>query len=256
MILAASSLPYRNKLNTNFLEQIAGAKDDGFCACELHGCYPGQSLPAADAEAIARQGMILSVHANYRGNNLSSLDSAIRASSLSRIKEDILFAEGINARVVVAHPGQYEAGYKEAAYAQLNRSLQELLPFARGHRVLFTLENMDGTEQKLLSSCEDMQYALAANPALQLTVDLAHLGMTGQDASRFLRDFARRISHFHVSGCVRGKSHTEVSLPDSRVDFEPCLKAIRDWDMMMTIENSDRLAAMRSRKFIEDAFSR
>jgi len=155
---------------------------------------------------------------------------------------------------VVAHPGQYENGYKEAAYAQLNLSLQELLPFAQKHRVLFTLENMDGTERKLFSSCADVQHVLAANPALQLTVDLAHLGMTGQDVSRFLNDFARRISHFHVSGCVKGKAHTEISLPDSRVDFGPCLKAIRDWDMMMTIENSDRLASKRSRTFIEDAF--
>ncbi len=254
MILAASSIPYRNKLNTNFLEQIAGAREDGFCACELHGCYPGQEFSTGDVAAIAGLDMILSVHANYRGNNISSLDSELRMSGVSQIKADILFAEAVKARTVVVHPGKYELGCREAAYAKLNLSLQELLPFAREHHVLFTLENMDGTEQKLLSSCEDVQYVLAANPALQLTVDLAHLGMTDQDVSRFLNDFARRISHFHVSGCVKGKAHTEVSLQDSQVDFGPCLNRIRDWDMMMTIENSGRPETMQSRTFIEQAF--
>jgi len=254
MILATSSLPYRNRLNTNILKQVACAKNDGFSACELHGCYPGQNFSAGDLEAIAGQDMILSVHANYRGNNISSPDPATRASGVSQIKADILFAEAVRARTVVVHPGKYESGCREAAYGQLNTSLQELLPFAREHHVLFTLENMDGTENKVFSSNRDVEYVLALNPTLQLTVDLAHLGMTGQDIAGFLRDFRDRIAHFHVSGCLAGKSHTDVSLPQSRVDFGPCLKDIKDWDMMMTIENSDRHSALQSAAFIRKAF--
>ncbi|MDX9820470.1 MAG: sugar phosphate isomerase/epimerase family protein [Syntrophales bacterium] len=254
MIIATSSLPYRNRFNTNILEQVACAKNDGFSACELHGCYPGQEFSAGDVAAIAGLDMTLSVHANYRGNNISSLDSELRMSGVSQIKADILFAEAIKARTVVVHPGKYEPGCREAAYGQLNSSLQELLPFAREHHVLFTLENMDGTENKVFSSSRDVERVLALHPALQLTVDLAHLGMTGQDVSRFLNAFERRISHFHVSGAFGGKSHTEVSLQDSQVDFGPCLNRIRDWDMMMTIENSGRPETMQSRTFIEQAF--
>ncbi len=254
MIIATSSLPYRNRLNTNFSEQIANAKSDGFSACELHACYRRHCLSREDTAAIVKEDMIFSVHANYKDNNISSLDPGVRSSSIDQIKKDILFAKAINARVAVVHPGRCEPGCQEAAYTQLNESLQELLPFACDHQILFTLENMEGTENKLFSSYQDVQYVLALHPTLQMTVDFAHLGMTHQDASRFLNNFAQRIAHFHVSGCFEGKNHTEVSLQDSQVDFGPSLNRIQDWDMIMTIENSDRLASLQSRAFIKNAF--
>ncbi len=113
MIIAASSVSYRNKLNTNILEQIACAKRDGFSACELHASFRGQRLSEEDIETALKDEMTFSVHANFKDNNISSLDPGIQNTSVSQIKEDILFAKAINAWVVVAHPGCSETGYEE-----------------------------------------------------------------------------------------------------------------------------------------------
>lgn len=255
MIIAASSVSYRNKLNTNILEQIACAKSDGFSACELHACLRGQRLSKEDINSVLKDEMTFSVHANFKDNNISCLDPGIQNTSVAQIKEDILFAKAINARVVVAHPGCAEKGNEEEAYDRLNQSLQELIPFARERRVVLTLENMDGTENKLFSHQRDVKNVLAFHPDLKLTIDFAHLSMTNQDISAFLNDFADRIAHFHISGYFPERPHPKVPLEESQIDFSPYLSRIRDWDMLIAIEISDRRGVRQSRTIIENAFS-
>lgn len=254
MIIAASSLSYRNKLNTNILEQIACARRDGFFACELHACFRGQRLSKEDIDTALKEEMTFPVHANFKDNNISSLDPVIQNASVSQIKEDILFAKAINARVVVAHPGCAETGYEEEAYDRLNRSLQELIPFAHEREIVFTLENMDGTENKLFSRHQDVKNILALHPGLKLTIDFAHLGITHQDITFFLNDFADRIAHFHISGYFPERPHPKVPLEESQIDFSPHLRRIRDWEMLIAIEISDRLGVRQSRAIIENAF--
>lgn len=103
-------MSYRNKLNTNILEQIACAKSDGFSNCELHTCLRGQCLSKEDINSALKDKMIFSVHANFKDNNISCLDPGIQNTSVAQIKEDILFAKAINVRVVVAHPVCAETG--------------------------------------------------------------------------------------------------------------------------------------------------
>lgn len=254
MIIATSSLSYRNDHNVNFAGQIESAKNDGFSAIELHACFREPCISRKDLDAISREAIPVSVHAHYENNNIASLDSEIRDASVSQIMDDIIFAEAIKAALVVVHPGSYQPGYKKAAYGQLNKSLQELLPFACEHQIVFTLENMDGTENKLFSSYQEVQNILTLHPKLKLTVDLAHLAISRQDIYQFLHDFGQRIYHFHISGYIKGIPHSKISLQESKFDFGPFLYRIKDLNMMMTIENSDRLASLQSRAFIENAF--
>jgi len=256
MIIATSTLPYRNQMNSNYPEQIACAKGDGFDACELHAPFRGQRLCPGDIDAVPQAGMICSVHANYLDNNLSSRDGSLRQTSIWQIKADILFSEAIKAGLVIVHPGCRDGGHEEEAYEALSQSLQELLPFAREHRVTVALENMDGSGNKLCSGQRDVGKVLARHPDLKLTIDFAHIGMTHQDILPFLNDFADRIGHFHISGFAGEKPHPEVSLLESQIDFRPYLHQIRGWDRMITLEISDRCKSIESRDVIEDAFRR
>jgi sugar phosphate isomerase/epimerase len=199
--------------------------------------------------------MAFSVHANFRGNNISSLDPDIWNASVAQVKQDILFAEAIDARLVVAHPGCCEPGHEEEAYDRLNRSLRELIPFARKRQIVFTLENMDGTVNKLFWRRQDVKRLLSLHPDLKLTIDFAHLGMTQQDISAFLNEFADRVAHFHISGYFPERPHTKVSLEETQIDFSPYLRGIRDWEMRIVIEISDRVGMRQSRAIIKNAFS-
>ena len=198
--------------------------------------------------------MTFSVHANFRGNNIASLDPGTWNASLAQIKRDILFAETIGARLVVVHPGCCEPGHEEEAYDRLNRSLQELIPFARARRIVFTLENMDGTENKLFWRHQDVKRILSLHPDLKLTIDFAHLGMTRQDISAFLNELADKVAHFHISGYFPERPHTRVSLAVSHIDFSPYLRGIRDWDKRIAIEIADRIGMRESRAIIANAF--
>jgi sugar phosphate isomerase/epimerase len=254
MIIATSTLPYRNPMNSNFPEQIACAQRDGFGACEMHAPFPGQCPSAGDIDEILKSEMACSVHANYLDNNLASSDRCVRQASVRQIKADILFAGMIQAGLVIVHPGCLDSGGEEEAYGALDQSLEELLSFARGQRVTVTLENMDGSGNKLCSVHRDVGKMIERHPDLKLTLDFAHIGMTHQEILPFLEDFSDRIAHFHISGFMEEKPHPEVSLPESQIDFRPYLQKIRDWDRMITLEISDRLKSIESRGVIEEVF--
>ncbi|MCE5281600.1 MAG: sugar phosphate isomerase/epimerase [Deltaproteobacteria bacterium] len=254
MIIATSPLPYRNPLNNNYLEQIAQARRDGFSAYELHACRRGQRLSEEGLAALSKTGMTFSVHANYMDNNLSSCDPVVRKAGVGQIKADILFAKAVKAGLVVVHPGCRDGGSEAEAFESLNQSLRELLPFACQHHIVLALENMDGSGNKLCSTHHDLGEILVLHPALKLTIDFAHIGMTHQDIMPFLSDFRDRIAHFHISGFAEGKPHPEVPLQASQIDFGPYLHRIRDWDMMITIEISDRRGAIKGRDVIEACF--
>lgn len=254
MIIGTSSIPYRNKFNANFLEQIRSAKKDGFFACELNTYLRDRRFLTKNIEAVLRENMIISVHANFIDNNISSLNPYMRRTSISQIKNDIIFAGAIKSKVVIVHPGQYEPGYEEDAYEQLNSSLQKLIPLANEHQTVLTLENMDGTGTKLFSKYQDLKKILALHPELKITLDFAHLGMTNQDISQFVDDFMDRIAHFHISGYFRMKPHPEISLRESQIDFRPYLNKIKNWDKIIVIENADRLSTSLSKEVIESVF--
>lgn len=254
MIVGTSSIPYRNKFNTNFLEQINNAKGDGFSACELNTYLQDKRLLEKNAERLRNENVMISVHANYVENNISSLNPYMRKSSIGQIENDIIFAGEMKSAVVTLHPGEYQPGYEGDSYEELNRSLRRLIPFALKHRTMLALENMDGTGTKLFSKYHDIKRVLDLHPELKITLDFAHLGMANQDISLFLDGLGDRIAHFHISGCSKTKPHIEVSLVESRIDFRPYLEKIKDWEKMIIIENMTRPLTLQSRGVIESVF--
>lgn len=255
MIVGTSTIPYRNKFNTNYLEQIKSSKKDGFPACELNTSLHDKRSLQKNIEGVRREKVIVSLHANFVENNISSLNLYTRRSSINQIKNDITFAGKIKSKVVIVHPGQYQPGYEEDAYEQLNQSLRRLIPFALKNQTILTLENMDGTGTKLFSKYHDIKRILDSHPELRITLDFAHLAMTNQDVSQFLDDFADRIAHFHISGYMKMWPHTNVSLVASKIDFRPYLKKIKNWDKIIIIENADRLLTLQSKGVIESIFT-
>jgi len=254
MIVGTSSIPYRNKFNTNFLEQIKMATGDGFSAYELNTYLQDKRLLEKNAETLRDENVMISVHANYVENNISSLNPYMRKSSIGQIENDIIFAAEIKSPVVTLHPGEYQPGYEGDYYVELNRSLRRLIPFALKHRTMLALENMDGTGTKLFSKYHDIKRVLDLHPELKITLDLAHLGMANQDISLFLDGLVDRIAHFHISGYSGIKPHIEVSLVESRIDFRPYLEKIIDWKKIIIIENMTRSLTLQSRGVIEGVF--
>ena len=254
MIVGTSAIPYRNKFNTNFLEQLNSAREDGFSACELNTYFQGKRFLEKSIETVRKEDVTTSVHANYIENNISSLNPYMIRSSITQIENDIAFAGAIKSKVVIVHPGAYQPGYEEDAYHQLNLSLQRLIPIARKHQTVLTLENMDGAGTKLFSKYQDIKRILALHPELRITLDFAHVAMTNQDISEFLNDFGDRIAHFHISGYMKTKPHTEISLVESQIDFKPYLEKIKNWDKIIIIENAGRFSTLQSKEVIESVF--
>ena len=111
MIIGTSYFPYANKFNTNFEEAIENAKEDGFSAFEVHTVFHDLQSLRRTFKISRNENLYFSVHAKYFENNISSLNPYMRESSLIQIKDDIIFAEEIESKVVTVHPGEYLPGY-------------------------------------------------------------------------------------------------------------------------------------------------
>jgi len=255
MIIGTSSFPYANRFNTNFEAAIENAQKDGFSALEVHTAFHNLKSLRKTFKKSTDENLFFSVHAKYYENNISSLNPYMRESSLSQIKDDIIFAEEIKSHVVTIHPGEYLPGYVEDSYELLNQSLKQLIPFALKHHTILAMENMDGTGTKLFSNYIDIRRILDLHPDLRMTLDFAHLAMTNQDFFMFINEFRNRIVHFHISGYFPHKPHISVPLPESHKNYEPYLETIKNWDKIIVIENEKRNIALQSKAALDTILS-
>jgi sugar phosphate isomerase/epimerase len=256
MIIATSFSTYLEETNGNFEEALALAKQDGF---EAMGIVVKEQLDyyLKNKEIFLNSGLKFCIHANMIDTNISSLNEGIRNESIKQMKEAIILAKELNARIVTFHPGKFRNTlHIQDAYYLLDLAIDELQAFAEQNNVLLCLENMEPKDRELCVTLTQVKKVLERHPKLGFTLDLAHVTMLVSNEEEFMQyynELKDRISHFHISGIKPKTSHVEVSLKESDVDFTNVLKMIKDFNGMIRIENRERKKNLESRDFIINA---
>lgn len=218
------------------------------CILEISPRYaPGFSFSPAELKDIP-----LSLHSNYVDFNLGSLNPFIRKAAIEQLKAEIRLAGEWNIPVLTIHPGWVRKIKRELAMEFFWDSLATFLENLEPTAPIICLENMDHRPHKLCNTAEEISKTLERFPALKLTVDFAHLGLTGEDITSFLDRFQHRIEHIHISGVIPGKPHSEVSLDASRIDFRPFIRRFLDRDIITVIENRPWEIMMASKRALEN----
>jgi sugar phosphate isomerase/epimerase len=194
----------------------------------------------------------LSLHSNYVDFNPASLNPYARKAALDQLRDEIELCERYSIPILTIHPGWAKKISRRLALNHLWRFLSEIFNSHHSTGTMLCLENMDHRREKLCNNAEEIALTLEHFPQLMLTVDFAHLGLTGMDIPTFLDRFDKRIAHLHLSGVIRGKRHAEIPLSASELDFKFHLERYRDREIVAVIENQSWELMMASRKILEN----
>lgn len=256
MNIATSFSSYIEETKDNCEGALALAKQDGF---EFMGIMVKEPVEyyLEKKEIFKNSGLKFCLHADLHDTNLASVNQGIRKESVKQVKDAIILAKQLNAKICTIHPGKFKNTLNiSEAYMLLDLSLCELLAYAEQNSVLLCLENMEPNPKELCVTLTQVQKVLERHPKLGLTLDLAHVAMvveSEEDFYNFYEVLKPRITHFHISGIKPRMSHVEVSLKESDVDFTTILKKIKDFDGIIRIENRERKKNIDSMEFIKNA---
>ena len=212
--------------------------------------YPALSFSLHDLDCSK-----ISLHSNHIDFNPGSSNLYTRTAGINQLKEEIKIAESFKIRTLTIHPGWVKKIPREEALELFHNSLQEIYDDCSISHTRICLENMDDKPEKLCSTIDEIALTLDKFPLLSLTVDFAHLGLTGMDPGSFINEFEDRIAHIHISGAIKGMPHSRVPLKDSIIDFTPAIRHFSKKDIIMVIENNSWDVMLKSKVFIENALN-
>jgi sugar phosphate isomerase/epimerase len=253
MKIAAPIGCFLEQADNDLLKAVSLIKEKGFKAAEIDTV--GFSLETLNsfAQQLIDVGLEYTMHSNYVDTNIASSNEVIRRASIDLLKEEILFAEKIGCKIITLHAGKFRNRYhEEEAYELFYNTMDEVLPFAKEHNVVLSVENIEDTERRLALNPERMKIILDKYPDLMMTLDAAHAIINNENPVWLYSLFKDRIKMVHISGVMYRRSHVEVSLKESEYDFSEFFQKIKNEDVFVKVENRELSKMLESVDFINE----
>jgi len=180
-----------SKLETRYIEIL----DDG--TQELD-----KKRVATLKETAKSHNLEYSLHAPFADINIASPSKAMLAASMKRLKQSMEYANAINAKLWVFHPGA-KTGigqfYPGADWKQNNKSIQQLWEEAEKLGLNIALENLPAKYYFFMSKAEDFaRFYRETNLPVGIVLDLGHANLEDQ-IEPFFNLLTDKIVHIHAS---------------------------------------------------------
>jgi len=171
-----------------------------------------------------------SIHAPYADTNLSADDDLIREWILKRIRATIRFANELDAKSVVIHPGWTTATdrfMKGRAWKLNLRSVHWLLRYAEEYGIPLLMENVPEPTPYLLVRVEDFEMFFEEMDFwIGMVLDVGHSNLLNETYD-FLSRFKDRIKHIHISD-NNGVRDQHLAIGDGEINWKGTMEAISD----------------------------
>jgi sugar phosphate isomerase/epimerase len=215
-------------------EAVAAISRCGFDYAELWMDQVRREFPRRPGHAVRaildRHGMKATVHCPIMDVNIASPNAGIRNESINQLLGCIEFAQLIDARLVVVHPGRrysMNEPIEEHWKAQID-ALSRAFDRAEHLGVTLALENMEIDNE--IASVRDYPDMLRVIDDcgildLRITLDTAHMRDT-QVVLRFVDKLGPRIAHVHVSDATDKALHLRIG--EGSLDLPAVVRALED----------------------------
>jgi sugar phosphate isomerase/epimerase len=153
-------------------------------------------------EAAKSYNLEYSLHAPFADINIASPSKAILAASMKRLKQSMAYANAMDAKLWVFHPGA-KTGigqfYPGGDWKQNNQSIQELCVLAEELGLNIALENLPAKYYFFMSKAEDFtRFYRETNLPVGIVMDLGHANLEEQ-IQPFFNMLTDKIVHIHAS---------------------------------------------------------
>jgi sugar phosphate isomerase/epimerase len=198
------------KLQTRYVEIL----DDG--THELD-----KQRVAALKESAKSYNLEYSLHAPFADINIASPSKAMLSASMKRLRESMLYANAIGAKMWVFHPGARTGigqFYPGAEWKQNNQSIEHLCDESEKLGLNIAVENLPAKYYFFMSKAEDFQrFYHETNLPVGITLDLGHANLEGQ-IEPFFNLLADKITHIHASDNT-GNDDDHLGIGKGKIDF-------------------------------------
>jgi sugar phosphate isomerase/epimerase len=191
-----------------------------------------ETLSAYQLEVVGHLPTFVSIADLYESIRKSSIDENIKALEAG-------VALGIKKFVI--HPGTIRGlgkQVKDKANKYADKSLANIVKKAKELQVTLCLENMF-PETHAPTEPYELEKIFFKHPVLMFTLDIAHahIGTKKNRSTEFIRRYANRLSHLHVSDNF-GKDDCHLPIGAGMIFFNRIFKELKDtgYDETMTLE--------------------
>jgi sugar phosphate isomerase/epimerase len=163
-----------------------------------------------------------SLHAPFADINIASPSKAMLNASMKRLKQSIAFANAMDAKMWVFHPGAktgISPFYPGADWKQNSQSISELSKNAEDYGLNIALENLPAKYYFLMSTPEEfVRFYRETNLPVGIALDLGHANLEGHIQS-FFNMLADKIVHIHASD-NDGSDDQHLGIGDGKIDYD------------------------------------
>lgn len=192
-------------------------------------------------EAAKSHSLEYTLHAPFADINIASPSKTILNTTIKRLKQSIAYANAIDAKLWIFHPGQQtgiSSFYPGMDWKQNNESIQELYKEAEEYGVNIALENLPAKYWFLMKTPADFtKFYKETNLPIGIVMDLGHANLEGQ-IEPFFNQLADKIIHIHASD-NQGEEDRHLGIGEGKIDwtwFSETLKKI-GYDKTVIIES-------------------
>jgi sugar phosphate isomerase/epimerase len=181
------------------------------------------------------------LHAPFADINIASPSKPILTASLKRLKESMAYANALNAKLWIFHPGNrtgISMFYPGEDWKQNIKSLSVLHETAEEYGLNIALENLPEKYGFLMKQPEDFHkfYKETRLHDIGIVLDVGHANLEGQ-TEQFLRKLPDKIVHMHVSDNM-GENDQHLGLGYGKINWQRFVESLREiaYDKTVIIE--------------------
>jgi sugar phosphate isomerase/epimerase len=164
------------------------------------------------------------IHAPSYDLNLSSLNPAAASCAVREVEKCLEVADLLGSKIVTFHPGRSKL-MREKGMQVLKANFMRLDAEAKNHAAALCLENM-AKAGRYCRDAQEISEVLSQAENINVTLDLAHVFLEGQDVSSYVNTLGRRIRHVHLADVKTGE-HKHLPIGEGHLDLPNSLKALK-----------------------------
>jgi sugar phosphate isomerase/epimerase len=196
-------------------------------------------------EAAKSYGLTYTLHSPFADINIASPSKPILNASLKRLKQSMAFANAVNAKLWVFHPGMktgISSFYPGEDWKQNIESIRLLQKTAEEYNVQIALENLPEPFLFTMKSVEDLiRFYEETNLNLGLVIDVGHANISNQ-IDRFLTTFKDKIVHIHASDNM-GETDQHLGIGYGKINWQQLAQTLKEiaYDKIVMLETIEHV---------------
>lgn len=196
-------------------------------------------------EAAKSYGLEYTVHAPFADINIASPSKLMLRASLKRLKQSMAYAQALNAKLWVFHPGMQtgiSAFYPGRDWTQNIQSIRLLCKAAEEYGVKIALENLPEPFPFTMKSVEHFaKFYKETSLDTGLVLDVGHANINKQ-IGLFLTTFKGKIVHIHASDNM-GELDQHLGIGYGKINWQQLAQTLKEiaYDKTVILESVEHV---------------